>query len=175
MELTPEKKRRGAGLVAFKALLPEIRKALEDGWTAKAVYDELTDKKRLSVIGFRQFSRYVQEYLGEVRDEVRSKKPARREEGDGGRAPAAPAPAEGRSWRDPGGDTGEQRSPGRGGGEDQHSAAVVAGSAAAAGSGDAAGGAERPPRASGGPKRADAGMQRKSFEHSPEPSKDKLV
>jgi len=91
-------KRRGEGLVVFRGLLPEIRAAIEAGWTMKAIYDQFEDQ--LKVVRYRQFSEYVNRFFGNLRDEVRGTKRARKEN------EATPAAAKPSAFRfDPNGAT----------------------------------------------------------------------
>lgn len=57
---TPETARRGAGRVAFLAHIEAIRKAVNEGWPATAIYDQ---HKGNVGITYSQFARYIARYI----------------------------------------------------------------------------------------------------------------
>lgn len=57
---TPEAARRGAGRVAFLAHIEAIRKAVNEGWPATAIYEE--HKARVGIT-YSQFARYIARYI----------------------------------------------------------------------------------------------------------------
>ena len=69
-------RRRREGLVVFRQLLPQIREDVAAGWTIRAIYDKFGDQLHIK---YRQFSRYVTRFLGDLRHEVRGEtKPVRK-------------------------------------------------------------------------------------------------
>ncbi|WGO96401.1 TraK family protein (plasmid) [Pseudomonas viciae] len=57
---TPEAARRGAGRVAFLAHVEAIRKAVNEGWPATAIYEEHKAKVGIT---YSQFARYIARYI----------------------------------------------------------------------------------------------------------------
>lgn len=60
-----ETARRGAGRVAFLAHIEAIRKAVNEGWPATAIYDEHKAKVGIT---YSQFARYIARYITGAED-----------------------------------------------------------------------------------------------------------
>ena len=56
------KKQKGTGRVEFQTLQSDIQSAMDQGYSAKAVWQYLSDQNKIS-IGYRLFIKYVNRYL----------------------------------------------------------------------------------------------------------------
>jgi hypothetical protein len=87
-----ERGRRGAGRVAFLAVLPQVAIEVRAGWTLVAIFDKYRDQ--LHGLKNRQFERYVRRYVQTVARSARRLRDLRPSADEAERAGAAnPRPA----------------------------------------------------------------------------------